>query len=173
MQREIDPDSAVVCAVEAAHGAARFLHGVHGLVFGRVEHRHAVREVRLRAGFAESARFHIEVEIHVRRAGDAEAQHFGRAQQRAPINGFLIEMAFEGENARGKPVLQLEVFAIAAHERHGGVAVAVVKGGHEQPVRAANGFAVVFFGALRAEIGDPFALRGDIIMRAQPFGQEH
>ena len=173
VQRKIDLDAAVVCAVEIAQRGAGFAHGVHRFKFGRVEHRNAVGKIRLRAGLAESARFLVEPEIHIRRADDAEAQHFRRAQQRAPVNRVVVEVIFKGENALREPVLQLEVFSVAAQERHGRVAVAVVKGGHKQPVRAADGFPVILFGALRADIGNPFAFRGDAIMLLQPFRQKN
>ena len=71
------------------------------------------------------------VHIHIRNAGGAAGDHLRQAQSRSGGHGPVVQFGLGGENEVIEPVLQIVTPAVAPHQGHRHMGVAVYKAGHE------------------------------------------
>ena len=130
------------------------------LAIGRVgEGQGRLAQIALDARLDDGTGAGVAEVVHVGEGHGAEAQHFRDGQERGGI-GFLVgDLGLEGEHAVVEPLLQGQVFGVAAQQGHGRVRMGVVHARHERAPGSAVDLPEVFGGGAAAHVGDRIASR--------------
>ena len=102
------------------------------MVVGLPKGGETARDVALGARLDHALAALVVEEVHVAEAHAAKARHLGYGEVGRRAGRRSRDAPLEREHARVEPVLEGEVLGVAAQERHGGVRVGVVEGGHEE-----------------------------------------
>ncbi len=146
-----------------------------------VEHGQPAAQVAFDAALEDGFGHAVQEKVHIGKRHRARGQHLRDGDQRAVIRGFVAQLVLKREHLFVQPALQRQVFRIAAQQRHGRVAVHVVKAGQQQAVAAVIGLAEVLRRGGTADIGDAAvphadvlpAFQGKIFIQQIDLGKQH
>ena len=162
MNAHIHPQPAAVLTVPVAEEA--FVFGV----IRQVEKAAVVKaggadgKIQLRAALFKGAHNGFAVKIHIRGRYHTGGEHFTDAHQRAVVDHGRRQFRFKRKDLFVEPAGKLHVFPVAPQDRHGRMAVGVIKRGHQQKMIALDHPSVFAFGAFLAHIRNGIAFGEDI-----------